>query len=293
MDRERAGEPPIPLMQNEEIIEQPCDQNTITRRYTEEAVRFIQENRDRQFFVYLAHTMPHTPLYVSDSFKDKSKRGLYGDVIEEIDWSVGQVLNTLKELKLDKETLVIFTSDNGPWYSQKQNGGTAGLLRGSKQTTWEGGMRVPFIARYPEVLSEGKVCTQMGSTMDLFTTIITLAGIQIPQDRIIDGEDILPVLQGKIKSCHKAFYYFWNDEIFAVRLGKYKLHFKKSIGKRKYAICDPCELYDLEIDPSEKFDIASEHIDIVKKMTDIKENFQKELRENAENQDILDVLLKK
>ena len=165
----------VPLMRDEQIIERPADQNTLTKRYTEEAVRFIERSKDRPFFLYLAHTMPHVPLFVSDEFRGKSPRGLYGDVVEEIDWSVGRVLETLRREGLAENTLVVFTSDNGPWLIFNQHGGSAGLLRDGKGCTFEGGMREPCITWWPGTIQPA-VIHDIGATMDLFTTILQLAG---------------------------------------------------------------------------------------------------------------------
>jgi len=291
--RQPEPDPPIPLMRQEEIIEQPCDQDTITKRYTEEAVKFIENNKDQPFFLYLAHTMPHIPLHVSDAFRDTSKRGLYGDVIEEIDWSVGQILDALQRTGIDENTLVVFTSDNGPWSTQKQNGGSAGLLRGAKGSTWEGGVREPFIARFPKMLPAGKIVSEVATTMDLFTTFLTLAGVAPPKDRLIDGKDVLNVLTGTSQSPHETLYYFFNDELTAVRSGKYKLHFKKTVKAYTWADCESPELYNLEIDPSEQYDLAEKQPEIVEQLIRLADDFRKELAERNENQDLIDVFVRK
>ncbi len=286
-DMDGSGRPPIPLMRNTEIIEQPCDQTTLTKRYTQEAVKFIQENQDGPFFLYLAHTMPHIPLFRSKAFVGRSKRGLYGDVIEEIDWSVGQVMAALEQAGAEKNTFLVFTSDNGPWSHKKQNGGSSGLLRGAKASTWEGGHREPFIARYPGVLPAGRMCTEVGTTMDLFTTIITLAGIPVPGDRPIDGKNILPVLQGTEKSPHDKFYYYWLEDLNAIRSGKYKLHFRKNIGGFQHGPCEPYELYDLLVDPSEQYDLAAEMPDVVERLTAEARAFDRKIKSLGESREIL------
>ena len=183
-------------MRDEQIIERPADQNTLTKRYTEEAVRFIERSKDRPFFLYLAHTMVHVPLFVSDEFRGKSPRGLYGDAVEEIDWSVGRVLETLRREGLAENTFVVFTSDNGPWLMFDQHGGSAGLLREGKGCTFEGGMREPCIMWWPGTIQPA-VIHDIGTTMDLYTTILRLAGTEPPTDRIVDGLDLRPVLFGK------------------------------------------------------------------------------------------------
>ena len=183
---------PVRLIDGEKPVEYPLVQATLTRRYTERALRFIERNRNSPFFLYFAHAMPHKPLACSEAFYKKSGAGLYGDVLAELDWSVGQVLAKLKELGLDRRTLVLFTSDNGPWF-----GGSTGGLRGMKSTTWEGGYRVPCIARWPGRIAAGNVCGAPAVTMDLFATALAAAEIQPPQDRVIDGKDLLPAALGK------------------------------------------------------------------------------------------------
>lgn len=289
MDSEKRGDPPIPLMRNETTVEQPCNQDTITRRYTEEAIAFMQKSVDEKkpFFVYLAHNMPHIPLHCSDGFRNKSKAGLYGDVIEEIDWSVGQILDALKRLGIDDNTLVVFTSDNGPWLIKKTHGGSAGLFREGKATTWEGGVREPFIVRYPGKIPAGKVCAEMGSTMDLFTTCAALAGAEIPKDRPIDGMDLTPVWMAGAKSPRDTLIYHWNDKVTAIRSGSYKLHIRKWIKDGGFVKCDPPELYDLEIDPSERFDCAADKPDIVKSLQQKIADFESDLAQRGENLDLI------
>ena len=261
--------PELPLMRNEEIIEQPCVQETLTKRSTEEAIRFIEKNKDQPFFCYLPYVMPHLPLHASDQFKGKSKRGLYGDVIEELDWGVGQLLDTLKRLKIDDRTLVIFTSDNGPSIQPNIDVGRSGLLRGSKHTTWEGGLRVPFIAWAPNLLPAGKTYMDVGTTMDLFTTLAELSGASVPGDRTIDGENIMGAWQGKSGRPHDPIYFYHGDRLAAVRFEKYKLHLWKNVPEStfgKWVKCDPYELYDVESDPSERFNIAHEKAEIVSRI---------------------------
>jgi len=291
MDKKERGHPPIPLMRGEKIIEQPCDQDTLTKRYTEEAVRLINEYKDRPFFIYLAHSMPHVPLHASEAFRGKSKRGLYGDVIEEIDWSVGQVLDALQQAGIDHHTFVAFTSDNGPWAIQKQAGGSAGLLRGSKASTWEGGVREPFIARFPEQLPKGVVNSEVGSTMDLFTTCLSLAGVDVPNDRPIDGKNLLPVLKGEGKSPHEVLYYFWSNRLTAIRVGRHKLHFRVVNADNKWQDCAAPELYDLEADPSERFDLAADLPETVAKLAAEAERIKAEIAERGENKELIEQLL--
>jgi arylsulfatase len=222
-------DPPIPLIEGETPIELNSDQSQLTRRYTEKSVEFIAKNRDRPFFLYLPHTMPHVPLFVSDRFKGKSKQGLYGDVIMEIDWSVGQILSTLERLGIDEKTLVIFTSDNGPWLAYGDYGGSAGPLREGKGTTWEGGMREPCIMRWPGKIPAGAVCDEMASTIDILPTLARLCGARLPRRRI-DGKDIWSLMSGEpgAKTPHEAYYFYRHNELQAVRSGKWKLHFPHS-----------------------------------------------------------------
>jgi arylsulfatase A-like enzyme len=185
----------VPLMRDEKIVERPADQNTITKRYAEEGVKFIKKNKDRPFFLYLANSLPHVPLFVSRNFRGKSLRGLYGDVIEEIDFGVGEILKTLRKEGLAENTFVVFTSDNGPWLVFDEHGGSAGLLREGKGCTFEGGMREPCITWWPGRIKPG-VVNDMGATMDVYTTILTLAGAKVPSDRVVDGVDLSPALFG-------------------------------------------------------------------------------------------------
>lgn len=255
----------VPLMRNEKIIERPADQNSITKRYTEEAVKYIRQNKDQPFFIYLAHNLPHIPLFASSNFKNSSKRGLYGDVIEEIDFGVGEIIKTLKETKLDKNTLVIFTSDNGPWLAYNQHGGSAGLLRNGKGTTWEGGMREPTIFWYPAKIKPA-VITGMGSTLDLFSTVCNLAGAEVPADRIMDSFNLLPTLFEGKPSPRNLFFYYRGTEIFAVRKGDYKAHlitegaYTKNNNK---TVHNPPLLYHIQNDPSEKYNISDQHPEII------------------------------
>ena len=254
----------VPLMRDEKIIERPADQNTITKRYTEEAVKFIQKNKSKPFFLYLAHNLPHVPLFVSKSFRDKSLRGLYGDVVEEIDWGVGQVLETLRRERLAENTFVIFTSDNGPWLIFNEHGGSAGLLREGKGCTYEGGMREPCIMWWPGRIKPG-VVHDMGATMDVYTTILTLAGAEVPSDRVVDGLDLSPALFGAGPSPRQTMFYYRGAKLYAIRKGQYKAHFltKSAYGNDKEVRHDPPLLYHLGHDPSEKYDISKAHPEIL------------------------------
>lgn len=254
----------VPLMRNTEIVERPADQRTITKRYTQEAVQFIEQNKEQPFFLYLAHSMPHVPLFRSKEFENKSRRGVYGDVIEELDWSVGEILKTLKENGLDDNTLVVFTSDNGPWLVYDEYGGSAGLLRGGKGGTFEGGMREPAIFWQPGKLKPG-VVMELGTTMDLLPTICSMADVKLPDDRIFDGYDISPVLYGTGETPRDVVLYYRGEQIYAVRKGAYKAHFVTRSGDkgRKVTRHNPPLLYNLDVDPSEKVNIANNHPKVV------------------------------
>lgn len=249
----------IPLVRDTTVIERPADQTTLTRRYTEEAVRFINEHDDGPFFLYLAHTMPHTPLYRSSSFEGVSDRGLYGDVVEELDWSTGEVLRALDNAGIAERTLVVFTSDNGPWLVQGDEGGDAGLLRGGKKTTWEGGLRVPMIAWWPGTVPAGRTTHALATTLDLLPTAAAMARAPLP-DRPLDGYDILPVLKGDGPSPRDFFAYYRGDRLYAARLGPWKAHFFTQTAYPSGPLVphDPPLLYQLEHDPGERFDLATD-----------------------------------
>ncbi len=262
----------VPLMRDESIIERPADQRALIERYTQEAVRFIDEHKDRPFFLYLPHTMPHIPLFVSDEFYVGDPQKAYKATIEQIDWSVGQVLSALQEAGVDRNTLVVFTSDNGPWLGKKHHGGSALPLRDGKFSTYEGGMREPTIMRWPGRIGPGGVCREICGTIDLLPTIAKLAGASSPSDRVIDGRDIGPLLFGRAgaKSPHEAYFYYRGRTLQAVRSGKWKLRRTKTV-----------ELYDLEADVSEKRNLAGEHDDVVERLTKMMEEFDEGLRANS------------
>ncbi len=269
----------VPLMRNKEIIERPAVQTTITKRYTEESIKFIRKNRDQPFFLYLAHNLPHVPLFTSEDFHDVSLRGLYGDVIEEIDWSVGQILETLRTEGLAENTMVVFTSDNGPWLVYDQHGGSAGLLRDGKGTTWEGGMREPTIFWWPGRIQPG-VVTDMGSTMDLFPTVCKLTGADFPTDRIMDGVDLSRTLFDEEASPRQTMFYYRRTELYAVRKGLYKAHFITEpvyIKGHTPTYHVPPLLFHLGEDPSEKYNIAEDHPDVIADIMQEVERHQAEL----------------
>ena len=272
---EKPSKNNVPLMRDEKVVEYPADQSTLTKRYTEEAISFIENSKDKPFFLYLPHTLPHIPLAASPAFKGKSKRGFYGDTIEEIDWSVGQILETLKTQGVDDNTLVIFTSDNGPWKLKSGHGGSADPLRGFKFETWEGGMRVPCIMRWPGWIPESTICDEIAATIDLLPTFAGLAGTQIPSDRVVDGKDILPLITGveNAKSPHAAYYYYKGKNLQAIRSGKWKL---RRTGKKRDA-----ELYDLVADIGESNNVARQNLDVVAFLKDQMEAFDADLKAHA------------
>lgn len=260
----------VPLMRNNEIVERPADQTTITKRYTREAINFIQQNKEKPFFLYLAHSMPHMPLFRSKEFENTSLRGIYGDVIQELDWSVGKIVNTLKETGLDKNTIVVFTSDNGPWLIFREQGGSAGLLSGGKGGTYEGGMREPTIFWSPEIIQPG-VIAELGTTMDLLPTFAKLANVTLPNDRVYDGYDIFPVLTGTGHSKREVVFYYRGTEVFAVRKGAYKAHFitQPEYGSNIKTVQDPPLLFNLNVDPSEKYNIADEYPQVIEEIKQV------------------------
>ena len=254
----------VPLIRNTEEIERPANQSTITRRYAEEAVEFIREHKQQPFFLYLPHTMPHVPLFASDAFDKKSSRGLFGDVVQEVDQAVGSVLDCLREEKLAEKTLVIFTSDNGPWLTQGEQGGSAGLLRDGKGSTWEGGTREPAIAWRPGTVPAGVVSPELASTLDLVPTICSLTGAAPPQDRPLDGYDIPAALTGG-KSPRREMFCYRAYDLMAVRLGPWKAHFliQTGYGQPKADPHDPPLLFNLDIDPSENYNVAAKHPEVL------------------------------
>lgn len=271
---------PLELYRGEQIIEDPVDQTTLTERYTHEAVRFMEENRDQPFFLYLPHTMPHVPLYVSEAFSGRSAAGLYGDVVETLDWSMGEILQTLTHLGLSEETLVIFTSDNGPWFE-----GSSGPYRNRKGSSWEGGQRVPFLAQWPGVIPAGTVNGAPAMNIDLFPTLLDLAGVAQPTDRPIDGENLLPMLTEGADSPHEVLYLFNADRIAGVRSGHWKLVLETRYRAAVPSFDNPDSyygpnglLFDLVTDPSETYSYAREFPDVVARMRGYLQRGQKEFQ---------------
>jgi len=263
----------VPLMRNEEIIERPANQTTLIERYTDEAVEFIRGNKDRPFFLYLPHTMPHVPLFVKNEFYVENVQKAYKATIEQLDSGIGRVLGAIKDAGVDQNTLVVFTSDNGPWLGKKHHAGCALPLRDGKFSTYEGGMREPCIMRWPAKIPAGKVNGEVCGTIDLLPTFARLAGAEMPADRVIDGRDIRPLMEGRpgAASPHEAYFYYRGNNLEAVRSGKWKL---RRVKKKT-------ELYDLESDISEKKNLADEYPEIVKRLAGMMEEFDRELKANA------------
>ncbi|HAV62601.1 MAG TPA: arylsulfatase [Verrucomicrobiales bacterium] len=299
---------PVELIDGTNVVEYPIVQANLTRRYTERALNFIERHRDRPFFLYLPHAMPHKPLAASEAFYKQGDAGLYGDVIAELDWSVGEVLKKLRETGLDDRTLVIFTSDNGPWF-----GGSTGGLRGMKSTTWEGGTRVPCIVRWPGRIPAGRTIDQLAAMIDLFSTALAAAGIPLPDDRVLDGHNLLPMLQDGRPSRHEAVFAIHGDSLRTVFDGRWKLHVKRSAenslvkqgldwvdprGPDGVTIIAPFEqsmpdeypglltgdtgadgqLFDLETDSGEQTDVAAKHPEHVKRLLQLHGRLANEMR---------------
>ena len=275
----------VPLMRNEKIIERPANQYTITKRYTEEAVKFIEKNKDRPFFLYFAHTMTHVPLFRSEKFVDISLAGIYGDVMEEVDWSVGQVLETVRNNNLSERTLVIFTSDNGPWLTFDTHGGSAGPLKEGKGSTWEGGMREPTIMWWPGTIPAGTTQTGMGSTLDLMATVASITNTKMPKDRKMDSYDLSLAMSMKADSPRNEMFFWRGTKLFAARSGNYKAHFYTQTGYRdrgETRLNTPL-LYHLGHDPGEKFDISRQNPEIVTKIQEMANQHVLDIEE-VENQ---------
>jgi arylsulfatase A-like enzyme len=266
--------PPLPLVRDDKVIEtlMPADQDRLTERYTDEAVQFIRDHKDSPFFLYLAHTAVHVPLHPGAKFKGQSANGTYGDWVEEADASAGRVLDALRELHLDDNTLVVFSSDNGPWLTQGKNGGIAGPLRGGKGGTYEGGVREPTIAWWPGHIAPDSTCDAVAGNIDLLPTFVHLGGGTAPECRTIDGADITPLLLGQTKeSLRPAHYYFNSKRLEAVRSGPWKLAVapqKEYSGRPQPAEAEPFtpKLYNLDDDIGETTDVADKHPDVVTRL---------------------------
>ncbi len=294
--------PPLPLFENETIINSnvtAADQCQLTTWYTERAVKFIEKNKNRPFFLYVAHTMPHVPLHVSDKFKGKSERGLYGDVIMELDWSVGEILRALRDNGLDENTLVLFTSDNGPWLAYGDHAGSAEPLREGKGTAWEGGLREPCILRWPGKIPANTVSDAFWMSIDILPTIAHLTGAELPKHKI-DGLNVWPLLAGEpnAKNPHDAYWlYYANNELQAVTDGRWKLvfpHTYRTLGgqpggrdgkpaRYQSRKIERPELYDLDTDRGETTNVAAQHPDIVQRLETLAETARADLGDNLTN----------
>jgi arylsulfatase A-like enzyme len=283
-EERRRDLPDLPLIEGNEVVDTAVDaseQAQLTTRYTERAVDFIDRHKSQPFFLYVPHTMVHVPILVSEKFRGKSGAGLYGDVVMEIDWSVGQVLKALRRNGIDDRTLVIFTSDNGPWLSYGEHAGSAGPLREGKSTMFEGGYREPCVMRWPGKIPPGTACGEFATTLDLLPTIARLIDAELPEDRTIDGKDVWPLIAGEpdAKSPHDAFYCYYSGGLRAVRDRRWKLFFPHSSntldGGRGGRDGVPAPyvqedvghwLFDLENDVGETKDVAAEHPEIVARL---------------------------
>lgn len=247
----------LPLMKGKDTLSFDPDQRYFTKDFTNKSIEFIKRNKKKPFFLYLAHPMPHIPIYASSAFEGTSTRGAYGDTIEEIDWSVGEIMKTLRALDIAENTLVLFTSDNGPWKVFKTEGGSSGPLRGAKGTTWEGGMREPFIAWWPKTIKPQRLSTAIINNMDILPTIAKITGAKLPESKI-DGRDISALLLGNDETLEDQpfFYYSSSGKVEGVRVGAFKLIIRNGIA----------QLYNVEEDISESYDLASAHPEMVKSL---------------------------
>jgi len=284
--------PPLPLIEGDEVVETNPDQSRFTTEFTERTVDFIQRNRENPFFVYLAHPMPHVPLFVSDKFKGKSEQGLYGDVMMEIDWSVGEILTALKEFQLEENTVVIFTSDNGPWINYGNHAGSTGGLREGKGTTFEGGQRVPCLVQWKGTVEPGRVDNNLVSGIDILPTIAEVAGTPLPEKKI-DGVSLLPLLKSRdAEPPRKSFWYYYRrNNLEAVRDGQWKLVFPHKgrtyeefvPGKdgqpgqvNEWSEVEP-GLYNLRRDPGERYNLLEHHPEIAERLRGIADAARKDL----------------
>jgi len=307
-----AEMPPLPLIDGQHIVELDPDQSSFTRRFTERAVTFMEQHADKPFFLYLPHVMPHVPIFASEPFKGKSRRGLYGDVIEELDWSVGEILSTLQRLHLVENTLVIFFSDNGPWLSYGEHAGSAQPFREGKLTAFEGGVRVPMIVSWPGHVPAARVCAEPFMSIDWLPTIARLSGGRPPELKI-DGLDVTPLLLNEpgAKTPHQALAFYAGEELHAIRVGDWKLHFAHpylttsgapgrggkpsnwgqasplSINDSSMAAIAsrhgqrveqlPLSLFNLRTDPSESQNVAAGNPDVVSYLSRLAQPFRQEL----------------
>jgi arylsulfatase A len=286
--------PDLPMLEGTKVIDANVtaeDQAQLTTKYTDRAVDFISCNKDKPFFLYVPHSMVHVPLYVSDKFRGKSERGLFGDVVMELDWSVGRILDTLRKYKLERDTMVVFTSDNGPWLSYGDHAGSAGPLREGKGTMFDGGCREPTLMWWPGTIPAGSVCKTPAMTIDLLPTIAQLSGAPLPKKQI-DGKNIWPLIVGEkgARSPHEAYYFYWGNDLQAVRMGRWKLHFPHGYrtlsGRRGGTGGLPVpydtatiglSLFDLESDIGETRDVKEQHPEVLARMQQLAEAMRKDL----------------
>jgi arylsulfatase A-like enzyme len=269
--------PKFEVWRNNEIeIPAPVEQKNLTQDYTREALQFIEANSNRPFFLYLSHTAVHEPIFSSVEFQGRSEGGLYGDAVQELDWSTGQVLEKLAELGLDGNTLVMFTSDNGPWWQ-----GNPGEWRGRKNNITDGGLRVPFITRWPGHFPAGITCDELSINFDIFSTCLSSAGIPIPKDRIIDGKNILPVLKGDAPSPHERFFYYDGPILVAVRYHKWKYQRRHISDNGGYPLFSQGPfLFDLEKDPSESYNLSETFPEVAQKLANMLDEWEAEMNSN-------------
>jgi arylsulfatase A len=288
----RYNFPDLPLMEGEEVLNpaiQPKEQVQLTTWFTERAVSFIVKNQERPFFIYLPHPMPHVPLYASNKYLGKTDT-TYGDVISEIDWSVGEILSALERLDIDDNTLFVFTSDNGPWLLYGNHGGSAGPLREGKGTRFEGGFRVPCVMRWPEKIPSGSICSELAGSMDLMPTLAAMLGVRLPQDRIIDGKDIRPLMYGEsgASSPHEAFYYFSPDGLVGVRSGKWKMLYPHNYNVPSQPGMDGVHgqyehrsielaLFDLDSDVGEQKNVANQYPEVIGRLEGLAEAARRDI----------------
>jgi arylsulfatase len=291
----------LPLIEGNEKVGEVntfADQDKLTTEYTERAVKFIEQNKKEHFFLYIPHSMVHVPLGVSDKFRGKSKQGFYGDVMMEVDWSIGEIMNALTRNGLEKNTLVIFTSDNGPWLNFGNHAGSTGGLREGKGTSWEGGQRVPCIMRWPGVIPQGEICSQLASSIDILPTLAAITGAPLPKNKI-DGVNILPLMLGNKSASprHEFYYYYEQNSLEAVQRDFWKLvlpHKSRTYRNMKpgadrwpgptgtETITEP-ELYDLRRDPGEWYNVAQFNPEKVKELQTLAEEARKDLGDNLTN----------
>jgi len=269
--------PRFQVWRNDEVeIPAPIEQSRLTHDYTRESLQFIRTNAKRPFLLYLSHTAVHEPIFAGDEFQGSSAGGLYGDSVQELDWSMGQVLDVLAELNLDKNTLVMFTSDNGPWWQ-----GNPGGLRGRKNNLTEGGLRVPFIARWPARIPAGLTSDAMSINFDIFPTCFSAAGISIPDDRIMDSMDMLPVLQGEIPDLHERFFYYDGPILAAVRYKHWKYHRRHMSDNGGYPLFSQGPfLFDLEKDPNESYNLVETYPEMAKMLAEMLDKWEQEMSAN-------------